>query len=457
MIKDNPFYILKVLPKDSREKIVEAAEDKLFEIDEEICEKARIDLITPKYRLIAELNWFPSMSQNEINSILKLLNGKDKSLIDINDVSMLIKINILNEIIEDNKFLLSQKELKQIILDLSDAFDTLNINEIVQSINEDRNKANFPKIKDKDIEIIENEIISKRQKAIKNIIKHLNDIPTKDLIKLMTDIITVETSNGQKHSTIFFDDLIDEYRLHVKDYLEEEYKKIEKLMNKIENKAKEGEQKISDLVELLIKSLNIWDDVAQPIQLSMKSRGIDEPLSKKLAKKVRNLAIILYNEYKYLNTSKKITKAIKNRFSELPEISTIVEEDIEVLSNIENRQKQLVKDILKELDVKGIENLSSEEIISEIKAGATFRIFTYCTSFIVVTYQKKSPIYFIKKDESTFSKGSEYFFISLILGWWGFPWGPIYTISSIFNILSGGENITPKIKKLLKEAEIEFG
>ncbi len=39
-------------------------------------------------------------------------------------------------------------------------------------------------------------------------------------------------------------------------------------------------------------------------------------------------------------------------------------------------------------------------------------------------------------------KGIPFTLISLIAGWWGFPWGPIYNLEALICDLRGGEDVT---------------
>ncbi|MEO1260487.1 MAG: hypothetical protein AAFZ15_16950 [Bacteroidota bacterium] len=95
--------------------------------------------------------------------------------------------------------------------------------------------------------------------------------------------------------------------------------------------------------------------------------------------------------------------------------------------------------------IKGVEGLSSKEINEELNKGGKFVVFHYCISYIVKTYRGNSGIYFFRSGESTFSKGFKYTLISLLLGWWGIPWGIIFTIKSIRTNTKGGENVTKEI------------
>ena len=48
-------------------------------------------------------------------------------------------------------------------------------------------------------------------------------------------------------------------------------------------------------------------------------------------------------------------------------------------------------------------------------------------------------------------KGMTYILISVLLGWWGIPWGPIWTIQSLYINLKGGKDITSEVLKLAQQ------
>ena len=97
--------------------------------------------------------------------------------------------------------------------------------------------------------------------------------------------------------------------------------------------------------------------------------------------------------------------------------------------------------------IKGIENLSPDQLRHEIETGGRFVVFQYCISIVVLSFKKVSPIYFIKGDESAFGKGACFSLISLLFGWWGIPWGLIWTVSSLITNCRGGRNITSEVLK----------
>ena len=95
--------------------------------------------------------------------------------------------------------------------------------------------------------------------------------------------------------------------------------------------------------------------------------------------------------------------------------------------------------------LKKIEGLSVNDINREASNGAKFVYFQYCFSIIVMTFKRGSDIYFIRPGESTFKYSIKYTLLTLLFGWWGIPWGPIYSIGAIFTNLKGGENITSDV------------
>ena len=70
-----------------------------------------------------------------------------------------------------------------------------------------------------------------------------------------------------------------------------------------------------------------------------------------------------------------------------------------------------------------------------------FVVYQYVFSLLIVTYKRFSEAVFIPEGESAFFPGLKYTLISLIFGWWGIPWGLIYTIEAIFVNLGGGKVI----------------
>lgn len=95
--------------------------------------------------------------------------------------------------------------------------------------------------------------------------------------------------------------------------------------------------------------------------------------------------------------------------------------------------------------INGIEGLSAEDVNIELQLGGKFVVYQYCVSILIMTFRQPSDVYFIKADESAIFKGLPFILLSLVMGWWGIPWGPIYTIGSLITNLSGGNDVTDTV------------
>jgi hypothetical protein len=104
------------------------------------------------------------------------------------------------------------------------------------------------------------------------------------------------------------------------------------------------------------------------------------------------------------------------------------------------------------MKINGIEGLTGEQLQLELRRGAKFVLFQYCISVFIMTFRRPSDIYFVRAGESAVAKGLPYTALSLIAGWWGIPWGPIYTIGSVVTNLGGGKDITQEVVSSLRGA-----
>ena len=102
--------------------------------------------------------------------------------------------------------------------------------------------------------------------------------------------------------------------------------------------------------------------------------------------------------------------------------------------------------------INGIENMSGMELSSELQKGGKFVVYEYTVSLLVITFFRSSNITFVKADENDVAKGLGYTFLTLILGWWGIPWGPIRSIQSIATNFKGGKDITERIVSAMNQA-----
>jgi hypothetical protein len=93
----------------------------------------------------------------------------------------------------------------------------------------------------------------------------------------------------------------------------------------------------------------------------------------------------------------------------------------------------------------GIERLTAPELTKELKRGGKFVTYSYCFSCIFVTVKRSSDIYFIRAGQSAVMRGLPFTLLSFLLGWWGIPFGPIFTVWVLITNFLGGNDVTSKV------------
>lgn len=97
------------------------------------------------------------------------------------------------------------------------------------------------------------------------------------------------------------------------------------------------------------------------------------------------------------------------------------------------------------MNIIGLGGLPWETLEREVEQGGKFVVYTYCISIIFMTFRRSSSIYYMEPRMSSVGTGLKFTLISVLFGWWGIPWGPIYTIGSLFTNLSGGRDVTVEV------------
>ncbi len=95
--------------------------------------------------------------------------------------------------------------------------------------------------------------------------------------------------------------------------------------------------------------------------------------------------------------------------------------------------------------INGIDGMTTTELSMEIQKGGRFVVYAYCISIIILAFRRNSDIYFIREGERAFATSWPYTLLTLVVGWWGIPWGPIYSITSLGTNLRGGKDVTASV------------
>ena len=104
------------------------------------------------------------------------------------------------------------------------------------------------------------------------------------------------------------------------------------------------------------------------------------------------------------------------------------------------------------MKIQGAEGMSSDQLRFELQRGARIVCYHYCVSIVVMTFRRSSGACFIPAGESAVSKGLPWTLLTLVMGWWGIPWGPIFSIQSLVVNFQGGKDLTKDISDAMRLA-----
>jgi hypothetical protein len=94
--------------------------------------------------------------------------------------------------------------------------------------------------------------------------------------------------------------------------------------------------------------------------------------------------------------------------------------------------------------------MSADEIVFEVNRGGRFIVYQYCFSIVVMTFKRNGAVKFVKAGQSAAAGSLPYTLLSLVVGWWGIPWGFIYTPQVIYRNLQGGTDVTRNVMAALQ-------
>ncbi|MBE4228712.1 hypothetical protein HJ082_05970 [Vibrio parahaemolyticus] len=362
----NPFHILNASPRDNRRRIMELADERSLLLDSSECMEARSELTNPRKRLSAEVAWLPGIGPKRVGEVLSLLESSPADLLAVDNLSSIARANLLAAglaRLSDH----NADDVAEWILEISWAFEDLDADELSVIINEERVVSGFPEVWD--LSAVEAEIQERRRHYRQVIKSALDNLSPKELVEAVTVAVESATDDGEEHGPILIADLVDSYEVEAQGFLDKEEGNIKALVEKLRAAvdAERSDSTLAPMVNQLIQVVKNWDTVAQPIQVSTKSRGLDHDASHRVAGLVRGLAIHMFNEHGKLDFSQQLTNMLQEVFAEVGEVAERTAEDADALAEIAEEQLRYVE---------GLVNKAEEwrrEITYEAEVGAIFK------------------------------------------------------------------------------------
>ena len=364
-ILQNPFRILGATTRDNRHRIMELEEERSLLSDPDECRAARDTLINPRKRISAEVAWLPGVDPKTSAEVLRYLDTPNQNLLNIARVIPNLGIrglvpaisqNLLNitratHIARANLLITGVSRLPNLpsssivewILAIAQTSEAINSETVRAILNEDRRASGFPEITD--LSVIDDEIRKQKSYYRQVLTSILESLSVTERASVLTQTLEPSTGIAQPRCPILIEDLILSYERGVQDSLEQNRKIIEAQDEKLRAMAdaKNSDTTLQPIVNQLIQAVKEWGTLAQPIQLSKRSRGERHTASFEVAWRVRELAIHLFNEYGKLDFSQQITNMLKEVFTEVIEVDERITEDLKALENQAHVKKSFEK------------------------------------------------------------------------------------------------------------------
>ncbi|MEL4273925.1 hypothetical protein [Shewanella xiamenensis] len=362
----NPFYILNASPRDNRRRIMELADERSLLLDSSECMDARSELTNPRKRLSAEVAWLPGIGPKRAGEMLSLIESSPTDLLTVDNLSSIARVNLLAAGIARLPDY-NADNVAEWILEIAWAFEDLDPDELSVILNEERIVSGFPEVSD--LSAVEAEIQERRRHYRKVIKSALDNLSPKELVEAVTVAVESATDDGEEHGPILIADLVDSYEVEAQGFLDKEEGNIKALVEKLRAAvdAERSDSTLAPMVNQLIQVVKNWDTVAQPIQVSTKSRGLDHDASHRVAGLVRGLAIHMFNEHGKLDFSQQLTNMLQEVFAEVGEVAERTAEDADALGEIAEQRVRLIE------DAKNRAEEWRREITYEADVGAIFK------------------------------------------------------------------------------------
>lgn len=364
----NPFNILSANPRDNRRRIMELADERSLLLDSSECMQARSDLTNPRKRLSAEVAWLPGIGPKRAGEMLSLIESSPSDLLGLDNLTSIARANLLATGLSRMSNYTSD-DVAEWILAISWSFEGIDPEELSVIVNEERVVSGFPEVTD--LSAVEAEILERRRHYRKVIKSTLDSLSSKELVEAVTVAVESATDGGEEHGPILIADLVDSYEVEAQGFLEKEEGNIRALVETLGAAvdAERPDSTLAPIVNQLIQVVKNWDTVAQPIQVSTKSRGLDHDASHRVAGLVRRLAIHMFNEHGKLDFSQQLTNMLQEVFAEVGEVAERTAEDADALDEIAGqRQLSCLLDPISDLCKAALEQTEKQPFSANMEA-----------------------------------------------------------------------------------------
>src|SRR5271155_5463818 len=100
--------------------------------------------------------------------------------------------------------------------------------------------------------------------------------------------------------------------------------------------------------------------------------------------------------------------------------------------------------------MRDLQEIPGAELERCLASGGQVILYEYCVSLLFLTH-RRPVLVLVPAGENRIYHALPYLLLSALLGWWGIPWGIVYTPLVLLTNLKGGVDVTAQMQRLLKQ------
>ena len=334
-LRANPFHVLGATTRDNRSRITELAEECSLIADEAECRAASNALLNPRARLASEMAWLPGISPGRASQIAREMTGLHA--FPTGELPPLAKANVLSAVIETMDATFDVRSVKAIIIQLANAVEAVNLEEVIQHINEDRVIAGFVEVGDTTLAYVE---MDKLSGFYRNAVSGLLDkFPTHILVQVVSSIASETTADGTRLPPSLIEDVVNAYETSAQGFIERESKTLRSLVERAKASHGLGEEYVMSVVDQIEHSVDNFNSVISPVQKVRQAAGGTHEVLKDVGFAIRGLSVDLHNEFGWLSAPTKLTTMLEDKFSDQDVLKECVASDRAFLAKAESERQ----------------------------------------------------------------------------------------------------------------------
>ena len=320
-LTQNPFHLLNLSIRASREEVAEAYEEALAngQADENALVRAQQLLLTPRTRIEAELSWLPGLPPSQAREVLsKLETNNPDALALLEHLQGLDKANLAADLC-----VRSGGVETAYVNALLHAYEDIKHDVVHTTLTSLRRVSGFPIPNLQQVGSALSTLMVGHAKATVACVTGTNRPGD-----ALTEIVETFLDWGDDNVEHLLALIVREYDAWSQPHLAKIKERIEADIASYRSG--------SDIVpaERFASLLADWDTISQPVQLLEESKGHEEPRSKEVYAILRDFCVWLANENGQYDKALSISRALLDTFPELPAVAAQLLQDVNTLESL---------------------------------------------------------------------------------------------------------------------------